>query len=126
MASPSAKPPRVLLVEWSAITGMAVADDLEAAGYEVIGPFLQCARAVQALGREVPDLAVLDLTLADGPCNALAGELRRQNIPFLVHTSWSRRGRIAPEFEDVPWLEKPCPPDLLVEAVDRLANPVPA
>jgi DNA-binding response OmpR family regulator len=117
----------VLLVAWSAIAAMETADDLEAAGYEVAGPFVQCAAAVRALDEArpdfaVPDLAVLDLTLADGPCNALARELRRQGVPFLIHTSWSRRDEIAPEFHHAPWLEKPCPSGSLVQAVDRLVR----
>jgi DNA-binding response OmpR family regulator len=123
MPIPSGKPPRVLLVEWSAITAMAIADDLEAAGYEVVGPFLQAAKAVDALSRDLPDLAILDVTLSDGPCDALARELRNRSIPFLVHTSWTSRGQVAPEFLDVPWLEKPCQPDLLVRALDGLLKP---
>ncbi len=113
---------RVLLVAWSAIASMGAADDLEAAGYEVAGPFVQCDAAARALDDGRPDVAVLDLTLADGPCNALAQELRRRGVPFLVHTSWSRRDEIAPEFHHAPWLEKPCPSGCLVRAVDRLAR----
>ena len=68
--------PVVLVAEDEAVIAMALADDLEAAGYAVAGAFATCESALQWLKDETPDLAVLDPMLKDGTCRELAIEFR--------------------------------------------------
>jgi DNA-binding response OmpR family regulator len=75
---------RVLLVENQAAIAVDVADELERAGYTVAGPFSRCDNSMEWLQSNRPDLALLDLLLADGPCTKVAQELRRRGIPFVV------------------------------------------
>ena len=58
---------RVLIVEDEALIAMALADSLEDAGHEVVGPAATMAEALalcEAAPR--PELAVLDINLRDG------------------------------------------------------------
>ena len=59
---------RILIVEDEALIAMALADGLEDAGHEVVGPAATIAEAL-ALCDEAPpppELAVLDINLRDG------------------------------------------------------------
>lgn len=113
-------PRRVLLAAHNGIVGMIVADELELAGYEVVGPFGSAHSATTALGRDPPDLAVIDAVLDDGPGLAVARELAARGIPFVVLTSWPRSRPIAPELDAVPWVSSPCPAEDVVAAVGSL------
>ena len=58
---------RVLIVEDEALTGWVLADSLEGAGHEVIGPAAAMAEALALCEAAAPpELAVLDINLRDG------------------------------------------------------------
>ena len=58
---------RVLIVEDEALIAMVLADSLEDAGHEVVGPAATMAEALALCDRAPPpDLAVLDINLGDG------------------------------------------------------------
>jgi DNA-binding response OmpR family regulator len=84
MASTGAGGRRVLLLEDEGAIAIDLADQLERAGYTVAGPFSRCNSSLEWLQSSTPDLALLDLVLADGPCTAVALELRKRSIPFVV------------------------------------------
>ncbi|HYF53250.1 MAG TPA: hypothetical protein VEA41_03225 [Salinarimonas sp.] len=111
---------RVLLAAYNGINALVVADELEAAGYEVVGPFVTVTKTLAALDAEPPDVAVIDAILADGPSLAVASELGGRRIPFVVHTGWPRSGRLRSDYADAPWLECPCPASQVVDAVAAL------
>jgi DNA-binding response OmpR family regulator len=112
----------VLLVEDSAVTALAIADALEDAGYEIIGPFASSRPAIDSLRRTRPDCAILDVSLTTGNSVELARELRALNVPFVVHTGWPAHAEIATEFRGAPWLEKPIRFDDLLTAVEALGT----
>ena len=64
------------LAEDEAVIAMALADDLEAAGYAVAGAFATCESALEWLKGETPDLAVLDPMLKDGICRSSRSSCR--------------------------------------------------
>ena len=99
--------PVVLLSEDNALVALDLRDALEAAGYRVAGPFGREADALFWLMQETPDLALLDVMLEDGPSDALAHELRRLGVPFLVHSGRHPGEALARAFADAPWLDKP-------------------
>jgi hypothetical protein len=63
---------RILLVEDDALIGLMLEHDLLAHGFTVLGPFASCAATLAWLDGQVPDAAILDITLTDGPCVELA------------------------------------------------------
>jgi DNA-binding response OmpR family regulator len=107
----------VLIVEDVAVTALALSDSLEDAGYEVFGHCGAAAEALTLLKHAAPDLAILDITLRGGSSLEVARELRRQGVPFLVHSGWSPLPPIAAELEGALWLEKPVSFNVLVHAL---------
>ena len=116
--------PVVLVAEDEAVIAMALADDLEAAGYAVAGAFATCESALQWLKDETPDLAVLDPMLKDGTCRELAIELSRRGVPIAIHSGNREDRTLMKELNDATWIEKPAPIDTLLAAlVDLLPHP---
>jgi DNA-binding response OmpR family regulator len=113
----------VLVAEDDAIIGFDITDTLEAAGYAILGPASSCSDAFAWLERSVPDIAVLDAVLRDGPCTEFARELQNRAIPFIIYSGRSH-AELAVEFVDVKWLEKPCAHADLLKALNQmLARP---
>ncbi|MFC4175020.1 MULTISPECIES: response regulator [Microvirga] len=96
----------MLVTEDDAIIGFDLTDALDAAGYAIAGPTSTCTAALAWLNDNAPDLAVLDVTLKDGPSTEIARVLRSRGIPFVVY-SGRRQCEAAPEFREALWLEKP-------------------
>ena len=112
--------PLVLILEDEALIAINLQDDLQDAGYEVAGPFVTCAAALEWLGTETPDTAILDATLKDGPCREVALELSRREVPFLIYSGHHEDRQLLAEFHHVTWIEKPGPPSVLVKACQQL------
>ncbi len=110
---------RVLLVESNAIIGLDLAEQLEALGYTVSGPFAE-ARALEHLKASTPDLAILDADLRSGICVELARELRGRGVPMLVFSCYDQSNAL-PEFRNLPWLPMPAPITALHAALGLLA-----
>jgi DNA-binding response OmpR family regulator len=107
-------------VEDEGIVAMNLQDDLEEAGYSVVGPFDTCAGALAWLEKETPDLAVLDTVLKDGTCRALAAELVRRGIGFVLWSGHLQDQQTLHEFLDAVWVKKPSTHTALLEALARL------
>jgi len=112
---------RVLVVEDDALISMAVETEVADAGHAVVGPFGSGREALAALrSGALPDAAVLDLRLRDGPCFALARALDEAGVPFLIYTGSTSLDGPRQEFGAVPWIEKPAPTGRLAAALDTL------
>lgn len=116
--------PCCLVIEDQTLIGMAIEAYLEGAGYAVGGPFCSCADALAWLREHTPELAIVDFVLRDGPCTDLARELSRRGVPFVVYSGRRRGPDTPPEFQGVPWIEKPADRIDLLEAL--AASPLPA
>ncbi len=112
--------PLVLILEDEALIGLNLRDDLQDAGYRVEGPFTTCAAALEWLQTATPDTAILDAALKDGPCRAIAQELTRRKVPFLIYSGYHEDRQLLAEFPHVTWIEKPAPCSVLVEACQQL------
>lgn len=110
----------VLLVEDEGIVAIDLNDELVAAGYTVAGPFSSCSDALAWLKTGIPDLAVLDIMLRDGPCRELAAELTRREVPFVVYSVSDQRKNRAYEFMSAPWIEKPASSEMVLAALADL------
>ncbi len=111
-----------LIVEDQALIGMAIEASLEDAGFV---PALVASgdQALSWLASATPQCVILDYELKDGPCTALARELRRRGVPFVVYSGHRRSASVAIELQDVPWIEKPAARADLIEAVTTAARP---
>lgn len=111
--------PSILVVEDDFVVGMMIRDTLNNAGFDVIGIARNTEQAnAKASG---PDLAVMDVRLADGDdgIDAAASILRRFNIRCIfvtAHPDEMSRTR-AKGTHPLGWVAKPFRPRVLVDAV---------
>ncbi len=115
---------RILVAEDEFITAFDLCDTFEEAGYEVEGPHAGISSAMLACQKEKPDLAVLDIELADGLAYELAQKLLDDNVPVILHSEMAEALEIAARFPGATMLAKPCPPAKLLQTVSRALAPV--
>ena len=101
---------------------MSVEAYLEDEGFEV--ETVTSASQAQAWLEEshTPAYAIVDFMLRDGPATALAEELRRRGIPFVVYSGYPRALGIPSDLMTVPWLEKPTTREDLLQALFDLRS----
>jgi two-component SAPR family response regulator len=75
---------RVLVVEDEWLIAEDLKGILEALGLQVLGPAPNCAKALDILYRERPDLAFIDTQLATETCEAVLEECRRLAIRVVI------------------------------------------
>lgn len=100
---------RVLLVEDEFLIGMDLAMFLEEWGYVVDGPHGSSAKAIAAIEKDPPDLAILDVNLGrDDTSLPIAQMLHGQGRPFLFLTGYDP-SRYADHalIREAPHLRKP-------------------
>ncbi len=110
----------VMIVEDEALIAFSLEDVFADEGYDIAGPFDSCAGALLALESSLPDVAVVDATLKDGPCLELARELRRRGVPFLIYSGRDAADECPPELRGVKWIEKPGSLESVLRAVEKL------
>ncbi len=109
-----------MVVEDEALIALDLEDVFRDAAYDVTGPYPSCGDALASLKIALPDVAVLDATLRDGPCLDLARELRRLGVPFLIYSGRDAFEEQPPELEGVPWIEKPSRLELVIRTAAEL------
>lgn len=114
---------RILVAEDEFITAFDLCDTFEEAGYEVEGPHAGISSAMLACQRERPDLALLDIELADGLTFELAQKLLDENVPVILHSDPKDTPALAARFPRATTLAKPCPPAKLLDTVSRVLMP---
>jgi DNA-binding response OmpR family regulator len=121
VGEPAARAPVCMIVEDEAAIALALEDEFRDAGYDVSGPFATCAAALIKLGRDRPDVAILDTVLKDGSCLELASALKRRGVPFVIFSGWEEMHQNAPELAGAPWIVKPAEFATVRQAIERLA-----
>jgi DNA-binding response OmpR family regulator len=112
--------PLVLVLEDEALIAINLQDELQDAGHAVAGPFTACSAALEWLQTATPDMAILDAALNDGSCHSVAVELRRRGVPFLIYSGHQEDRQLLAEFRQITWIEKPVPPEVLVQECQQL------
>lgn len=97
---------RVLVVEDEAAISLLLEDMLLDFGCEVIGPAARLSAALDAVAREVVDIAILDVNVAGEPIYPVAEALVQRSIPFVFSTGYGSAG-IKDSFRNRPVLQKP-------------------
>ena len=122
MGAPSQnKPNHVLLAEDELLIAIALEDELTEAGFWVAGPFTSCAPALTWLDENTPDVALLDVKLADGLCLEVARTLVRRGVPLVLFSAGIFPA-VQAEFRDVTWFEKPVDYDDLIQTLHELVD----
>jgi DNA-binding response OmpR family regulator len=86
------RPLRVLIVEDERLIAMQLEDDVVDAGHEVVGSAMSSADAIRIAASERPNLALVDIHLADGPTGVeLARQLADGNNVVVFLTSNVKR-----------------------------------
>jgi len=110
---------RILLVEDEFLLSMVLAEDLQAAGYEVVGPCATVEGAMDAVQSELFEGAILDINLRGELIYPVAEELLRRRIPFLFLTGYSH-SNIPERFRAHPRLAKPAASTAILREVDNI------
>lgn len=105
--------PRILILEDEVLLAMDLSDQLETAGFRVIGPATTVARALRLIEAEGCDAALLDVNLGPETSEAVADVLLAKGTPFIVLSGNSRDHQPA-IFQGAPWLPKPFSPEGLM------------
>ena len=110
----------VLVAEDQALVGICLTECLEDQGIVSAGPFPSSAETLTWLSGHTPDVAIIDVELKDGACAALARELTRKLVPFVVFSGNPQSSNADPAFASAIWIEKPDTMEHLVAALAQL------
>jgi two-component SAPR family response regulator len=111
---------KVMVVEDEPLEALDYCDRLSEAGAEIVGPFGSVSEALDVVGKQSVDVALLDYTLADKNSEELQAVLDVEHIPFVVLTGYPRV--LVRRHDHQMVLSKPISNDLLckmIKAADR-------
>ncbi len=111
--------PKVLVVDDEPLIAMMLSDWLAEQGVEIAGPAHSVAQAMSLLDQTSIDAAVLDVSLGDEDCYAVADVLASRGIPFAFATGHSSAS-VAERFRDIATVTKPFDFEIVRQAVCRL------
>ena len=97
---------KVLVVEDEMMIAMLIEDMLDEFGCELVGPATNVPRALDLIGKERVEIAVLDLNLDGQDTYAIADVLQQKNVPFIFATGYGSTG-LRKEYGNRPVLQKP-------------------
>jgi CheY-like chemotaxis protein len=97
---------KVLVVEDEMMIAMLIEDMLDEFGCELVGPATNVPRALDLIGKERVEIAVLDLNLDGQDTYAIADALQQKNVPFIFATGYGSTG-LRKEYGNRPVLQKP-------------------
>lgn len=113
--APNYRGPVVMLLEDEPIISMDIESTLSDAGFEVVN-FMSCAEAHAWLKGRLPDFAIVDIELRDGPCSDVVARLTHADIPFVVHSGDNPSVHAGTPFEKGTWIGKPADSKCLIAA----------
>jgi DNA-binding response OmpR family regulator len=111
---------RVLVVEDEALISLMLEDALESAGAVVVGPASTVKGALDLLGEEAIDCAVLDVKLNDGISVPVAEALAALGIRFVIATG---SDTIPAGYNGAPVLHKVFLPDEVIDVIADILRP---
>ena len=110
---------RILIVEDEHMIAELLAEILEAAGWQVIGPVGHLTEALDIARNGTFDAAVLDVNLGGQTVYPVAEMLDARNVPFAFVTGCSAE-MLPRQYRERPRLGKPFKIEVLVGTVARL------
>jgi DNA-binding response OmpR family regulator len=108
-----------LVVEDEVLICLLIETMLEDAGYDVTVAN-SVREALDSIGADMPDVAILDLTLHGEKVYPVADKLTEAGTPFVFATGGGRRD--IEGFPDQPWVAKPFQEHELLATVGKLVG----
>ena len=106
----------ILIVEDEPMLAFALEEFLTDADFEVIGVAGRIETALAMIESGGFDAAILDANLAGVSAGPAATALRKRGVPFLVVSGYLASQQQS-AFKGALCLQKPCPPDRLIQAL---------
>jgi DNA-binding response OmpR family regulator len=103
----------ILICEDEPLIALGIEDAFTDAGARVLTA-RSLADALIAIEAEVPSAVILDHALSDGESSQLCKRLKERNIPYVLHSGYSKLDGASSGAVHVP---KPANPDVLVTTV---------
>lgn len=113
---------RVIVAEDEPLIAWMLEDTLAGMGLEVVGPFATVAEARSCAMNDNPNLAVLDVDLADGAVYPLADALHQKKIPIIFHTANTDRIDLKSRYDGSEVVLKPSNVALLQSVVENACS----
>ena len=113
-------PRGALVVEDNLIVALDTADMLEDAGIAEVRTAATAEGALAMLDDAMPDIALLDVSLADGTSVEVARRLDAAGVPFALVTGYGADDAALAGFPEAPILRKPYAAQELAATVARL------
>lgn len=111
---------RILIAEDEALIAYALAQAVEDAGGEVVGPVASVQEGLQLLANEVVHAAILDVRLLDGDVSPIAAVLLEEGKSVVFHTASPVPDEIVDRFGVPIVCPKPTQSDHVVTRLARL------
>ncbi len=106
MSDVSEKKGRVLIVEDEPFIALTLEDMLDELGFGLVGTVSQVTEAIEMIGRESVDCALLDVNLGNEKIDPVADLLASRGVPFIFTTGYGASG-IPSGHAGRPVLQKP-------------------
>lgn len=107
---------RILVVEDEPFIAFDLMMAIEEAGAVAVGPAATVAEALDFIGNDPPDGAILDVNLPDGTVGPVLDALPKQ-AGVVVHTGVGLPPEIRAVHPDVPVYSKPTAPQVLLQRI---------
>lgn len=98
--------PAILIVDDEWLLANDLAEEISAAGYDIVGPAHSVASALDLIRVERTDCAFLDVNLRGETSYPIAEALAARGIPFTFISGYENR-QLQPSFREAPLLCKP-------------------
>jgi len=111
--------PTVLVVEDEFIIALDLSETVKDLGYVLEGPFADKQNAFTAIGKGMPDCAILDVFTQDGEVFPLADALTEAGVPIIFHSGHVSAEEMRRRYPQAIACSKPCPPDHLIDMLQQ-------
>lgn len=109
---------QILIVEDEPMIALDVEQMLLDSGFAIMGIAGTLDKALDLVGRGGFDAAIVDANLGGVDAAPVAAALRARGVPFVATSGHSPEQ--LPAFGAVPFIEKPCRPEQLLEALNSV------
>jgi DNA-binding response OmpR family regulator len=116
---------RILILEEQPSIAMRLVAILQEAGCRISGPAEDVCEALNLIGRDTIDAAILDVKIAGNSTLPVARELARRSIPY-VFTSGNKSRRLDQRCAPAKVITKPYSAEHIVEVLLALTGGTPA